>query len=81
MNNVKHAYPHQPVDPAGRASAPFDGGMTLRDHFAGLVLSDCFQYSFEARKSLPISVEKAQKQIAEACYDMADAMLAQREKG
>lgn len=56
-------------------------GMNLRDYFAGQALANCFQQAFETRLSTTFTIEDAQTQIAEVCYEMADKMLAQREKG
>lgn len=46
-----------------------DPGMSLRDYFAGQALA-----SFESCDTLPA------KQVAEYCYEVANAMLAEREK-
>ena len=49
---------------------PYYDGMTLRDWFAGQVLmGDCVQDSFCPNE-----------RRAKWCYEMADAMLAEREK-
>lgn len=51
-------------------------GMTLRDWFAGQALAGMM-----GNESTPFSADVAEvepRQIAEACYDLADAMLAAR---
>ena len=46
------------------------GGMTLQDYFAGQLASSILGAPSKTAPSLPA--------MAKACYDMADAMLAQR---
>jgi hypothetical protein len=58
--------------PSGTAHYTFDGGMTLRDHFAGLAMQ-----ALIARTTYHI--EDAPRDIAEEAYDYADAMLKARE--
>jgi len=62
------AYPNVP-DGAGDTWDDWDKGMTLRDWFAGQFLSTY----------VADGIPKAE-QIAAACYEMADAMLAERAK-
>jgi len=46
-------------------------GMSLRDWFAGQALASRGMYGANVRE----------KEVAEECYQIADAMLAEREKG
>ena len=54
----------------------FDPGMTLRDWFAGMVLGG----QWDGRFPDDISPSTVQR-VAEACYEIADAMLKERAKG
>jgi hypothetical protein len=56
----------------GTAHPEYSGGMTLRDHFAGLAMQGLI-----ARTTYHI--EDAPRDIAEEAYDYADAMLKARE--
>jgi hypothetical protein len=51
------------------------GGMTLRDWFAGIALNGC------QRPSADGSEYSKAKDIADAAYEIADAMLAARKEG
>ena len=59
-------------------------GMSLRDHFAGLAMQARIS-DYESCMSLMEHVKKHgisfAAEVATQAYDMADAMLAQREKG
>lgn len=48
--------------------SPLHHGMTLRDHFAGLAMQGM------------VATSNNMDDIAQSAYDMADAMLAEREK-
>jgi hypothetical protein len=48
-----------------------EGGMTLRDYFAGQALS--------AAITIGLAADLKEKEVATMCYDFADAMLAARE--
>jgi len=50
---------------------PYNGGMTLRDYFAAAALTGI----------LAVASSDRQAAIAAECYDLADAMLAERQKG
>lgn len=56
-------------------------GMTLRDYFAAKVLSGYMATSYPAEGLKHVSVEENDAMIAQHCYALADAMLAEREKG
>lgn len=63
--------------PAGYEFA--DGGMSLRDWFAGQALSGMM-----GNADMPFAADAADvepRQIAEAAYELADAMLAECAKG
>jgi hypothetical protein len=55
-------------------------GMTLRDYFAAAALGQALAMEIERRRSMieppPFDVEG----VAMACYDVADAMIAERDK-
>ncbi len=62
-----------------RISSPEDGrlatdGMSLRDYFAASVATIVLEM---ARGRVP---EKTKENLAEACYEFADALLAERAK-
>ena len=69
------AFPCDMPGPAHGKAGPsriYYPGMTLRDYFAAQVLAGIFN---EGK-----GVYESEKFIAEACYEMADAMLAERAK-
>ena len=51
------------------SKSPLHHGMTLRDHFAGLAMQGM------------VSTSNNMNNIAKTAYDMADAMLEERNKG
>jgi len=57
-----------------------DSGMTLRDWFAGQAIGSMVRASFERVKMGLPPVANAAQGIAENCYELADAMLTEREK-
>jgi len=63
-----------PVGVGGGASHAYPG-MTLRDYFAGVAMA-----SGEIRSTGAASPEESAKLVAEACYMVADAMLAARKR-
>ena len=50
-----------------------EGGMDLRDYFAAMAMS-----AYIGRPNLPVSV--GDDELAAACYEMADSMMAARSK-
>ena len=50
----------------------FINGMTLRDYFAGQILSN---------RLSPKLFGSTDEELAKACYDLADAMIKERDKG
>ena len=60
-------------DEARVTSIGGEGGMELRDYFAGKAMS-----AYIGRPNLPVSV--SDDELATACYEMADAMLKARGK-
>ena len=63
------------------------GGMSLRDWFAGMALASELNTSMEDQRfkllvaMADVGHEPVSDVIARECYTMADAMLAEREKG
>lgn len=55
-------------------------GMTLRDYFAGQVLSGAMNSPLNSERFGPDDLPKAIKAISEMCYQVADAMIAAREE-
>ena len=53
----------------------YESGMTLRDYFAGQVLAGLM-----ADANVNLNETENVKVIAASCYEIADAMLAEREK-
>lgn len=58
------------------------GGMTLRDHFAGLAMQGMYACPTVLRfaDGTPAPDEITGEMIAQMAYEQADAMLAEREK-
>jgi hypothetical protein len=71
MNTNKDGGQAFPVQLVEHVSAHNHPGMTLRDYFAAAALSTRGLYGANVRE----------KEVAEECYRIADAMLAEREKG
>jgi len=63
-----------PAFPHAHEDYPFQHGMSLRDWFAGHVLSGLHANS-------AVNNEVTTEEVAVACYSMADAMLEERTKG
>lgn len=74
MSATKDGWPAQAVLPRqvleNRLEVLPEGGMTLRDWFAGQALASCMVGEFSSTE-----------QCARYCYSKADAMLAAREGG
>jgi len=68
MNN-EPAFPHKRVSNMYPDQFVYEGGMTLRDYFAGQALIGLFQ------------IKVTDDKRSEIAYKIADAMLAEREKG
>ncbi len=73
MKSIETGGPAFPIPEAVDGVAPGFGGMSLRDYFAAKAMQGSAQYAAE-RNCQP-------EDVAKACYAMADAMLAAREKG
>lgn len=67
MNNGGPAFPGVPGG---------EGGMSLRDYFAGQICAWAWLDGRDRKTDLKLSNEE----IAKASYELADAMLAEREK-
>lgn len=68
-----------PAFPMGNPEQGGYDGMTLRDWFAGQTLAGLM-----SNQNIPFAADYAEcepEQIAKAVFDIADAMLAQREQG
>ena len=59
--------------PAQTIRGVWSGGMTLRDYFAAQALSQTMKFAFDVGDKTP-------KRAAQAAYEVADALLAEREK-
>lgn len=72
------AFPSQPIFmiPGGGEIATEQGGMTLRDYFAGKALMG----AIEATSGAPSLGLPRAEVIAKLAYELADAMLAERKK-
>ena len=61
-----------------------EGGMSLRDYFAAKALSGLiptmFHYNFEEEEGIANAAKARFPFAAQAAYELADAMLAEREK-
>jgi hypothetical protein len=88
-DNITSAFP-QPAEwnPQGDCINSGQSGMTLRDWFAGQALSGSLASqnpeSYWAFKTFPEDVmgsdSPEKKGIAKLCYELADAMMAERSK-
>jgi hypothetical protein len=58
-----------------------DKGMTLRDYFAGQALPEATKAAWSEYSEGEIEYEQIFTRAAEIAYKIADAMLAEREKG
>lgn len=72
------AFPRQPNRECMTDGSP---GMSLRDWFAGQALRVADNAARDCVKAGAVEPHKAPQLIAEFAYDIADAMLAAREKG
>ena len=71
------AFPTHDADPGtDPRSQILSGGMSMRDYFAGQAL-----IAHASTSEWEMLDDLAQKNLAEASYEMADAMLAARSKG
>ena len=57
-----------------------DPGMTLRDYFAAAALPACHEAALSPARTASVSGREFCKIIATAAYEIADAMLAERER-
>jgi hypothetical protein len=71
MKDGGPAFPQHGFDPVAERFTS-QGGMTLRDWFAGMAM--------QAYINRPEATQVQDRMIAECAYDMADAMLAERSK-
>lgn len=74
-NNDINAFP----SPAGGGCGP-DPGMTLRDYFAAKAMAGITSDNKAMRKFAEVYDDNAQETVAEWCYEMADAMMEERER-
>ena len=77
-NNGGPAFPRHQFTPLGQGQGQWsvEGGMTLRDWFAGQALAGC--YAGRAGVGLRLDPSNLQADV-DAFYTIADAMLAARE--
>lgn len=55
-------------------------GLSIRDHFAGLAMQGVMTMHIEAAMQSGDVQSNASEIMARQCYEMADAMIAEREK-
>jgi hypothetical protein len=81
-NDGGNAFPSGPqvMGPDGRWGEPWDAGMSLRDWFAGQMLNGLAPRIFDQGYPQKMELVEVQWAVASA-YLLADAMLAEREKG
>lgn len=75
-NNGGPAFPVTPTDRSGQC-APTECGMTLRDYFAAKAM----QGIIHNEADIDFSGKTVESAVASLSYRIADAMLAEREKG
>jgi hypothetical protein len=76
INDGGQAFPHFKIDPySSKVEICPQGGMTLRDYFAGQALAGMLMNYTTAKFGL------AEISVANHAYKLADAMLAAREAG
>jgi len=75
INDGGPAYPCQPLERDGMPSAAMEPGLSIRDHFAGLAMQAHIGLDMYAKG------EWMPHKVATHAYEMADAMLAERERG
>ena len=68
--------PHSPNPHGGEDDGPWEG-MTLRDHFAGQALAGMWAHYFSSEAT---ESDMSLSDMADDCYRMADAMLAERDR-
>ena len=74
MKDERSAFPQMTYEPAGERPGHFTtGGMTLRDYFAGQSITGILA-------SLPYQGLNDIEAAARRAYELADAMIVQREK-
>lgn len=56
-------------------------GMTLRDHFAGLAVGYLATELYSQARDTGVGYDNVFKTAAAGAYELADAMIAEREKG
>lgn len=81
MNDFNDGGPVYPVaeDHQTAGELPWAAGISLRDWFAGQALSAAQQQAFE--NGLSLGSNEGMRAIADVCYGIADAMLAERGQG
>lgn len=67
--------------PDGMYSIEQDAGMTLRDWYAGQVAPAFLTELYTASRSKGITFENIFKSASQGAFEMADTILAEREKG
>jgi len=72
------AFPMQQTMPDGSTFSCF--GMTMRDYFAAQALNGCLSYSVLNETWGDYHNNCSDSSLAEKCYRLADAMLAERKK-
>ena len=79
MKNGGRAFPARFLNDHGM---PMDGinGMSMRDYFAAAAISQMLPWSYDAINDDRNKVTGYVGNIAKTAYDLADAMLAEREK-
>ena len=66
--------------PYGQVMCDEGKGMTLRDYFAAAVLQGLSGMVIQSAATNMSSPEKTKKELAEACFGIADAMIAARKE-
>ncbi len=66
--------------PAFPTKYPYTGGMTLRDHFAGLAMPILWDAYDKGYCGITVENEFNNELLAEGAYQIADAMLKAREQ-
>ena len=70
----------QPAFPVIAQSQVYSTGMTLRDYFAGQIIPSITSFSLEQPIERGDTKQIAAARYARIAYEIADAMLAEREK-
>lgn len=80
-NDGGQAFPYiQWKTPDGLFVSTNSSGMTLRDYFAGQAITAIAKIVVDAMKIGGVSAGEFESSVAEGAYQVADAMLAAREK-